>query len=480
MPDHWTLGFLFVLAFEVLGVLSTLHVLMRGPTPQSTIAWAFFLLLFPVLAVPLYWIFGPRKYDGYIDARRTSHSPFDGVVDALREAAIPHIVERDEEAPLVVALERLVRLPLTSGNRPELVVDGEAFERVLFEAIDGARDYLLLQFFIVRADGFGTRLAERLVAAAGRGVRVSFLYDEVGSRALTDRYRRTLRAAGVRIEPFATTRRSHRFQLNFRNHRKLVVADGRVGLVGGINIGDEYLGLHEELSPWRDTFLRVRGPVVLALQLSFLEDWHWATDEIPDWTWEPTPAEDATAGGRTGHALALPTGPADPFETCSLAFVALFNAARDRLWISTPYFVFDAQVMSALQLAALRGVDVRILVPERADYATAYYAGWSYHEDVLEAGCRIFRYQAGFLHQKALLVDDRWALLGTKNLDNRSMRLNFEVSLLLECPVFAREVEAMLEADLARAEEVTTGRLAQKGLWFRLKARTARLFAPIL
>lgn len=479
MMDHWTLGLLF-LAIEGLGVLSAVHVLMRGPTPQGVIAWIFFLVTLPIVAVPLYWVFGPRKYDGYIDARRSTATPFDPVVDRLREDAIPLIVEREVESPLIVAIERLVRLPLTTGNRADLLVDGAAIRDALFAAIDGARTSLVLQFFIVRNDGFGRALQERLIAAAARGVQVAFLYDEIGSHALPGAYRERLGKAGVRMEPFATTRRSHRFQLNFRNHRKLLVVDGALGFVGGLNVGDEYLGLDRRLSPWRDTFVRLRGPAVAALQLSFLEDWHWATDEVPDWPWPLEPAPDAEEAGRLGHAIVLPTGPADPLETCSLVFVALFNAAVDRLWIATPYFVFDAEIMSALELAALRGVDVRILVPEVGDHPMAYYAGWSYHEEALEAGCRIFRYQQGFMHQKVVLVDDRWAMVGTKNLDNRSMRLNFEASLLMECPVFAAEVEAMLESDLARSAELTRGRLAERSPWFRIKSRAARLFAPIL
>ncbi|MEC8493931.1 MAG: cardiolipin synthase [Planctomycetota bacterium] len=479
MLDHWTLALLLI-ALETAGVVSVLHVLMRGPTPQGVLAWSFFLLVLPIFAVPLYWIFGPHKYDGYIDARRTTAAPFHGVVETLREEAVPMIVERDEEAPLIVALERLVRLPLTSGNRAELLVDGDATRAAIFEAIDAARQTVLLQFFIVRDDGFGQGLSARLEAARARGVRVCFIYDEIGSHGLTRRFIRRLRSAGVQIQPFGASRRSHRFQLNFRNHRKVVVIDGALGFVGGLNIGDEYLGLDPELSPWRDTFVRVRGPVVAALQLSFLEDWHWATDQVPDWPWPVLAAPDATEDGRAGHAIALPTGPADPFETCSLAFVALIDAAEDRLWIATPYFVFDAQIMAALQLAALRGVDVRVLVPERADHAMAYYAGWSYHSRVLESGCRIFRYTNGFMHQKVLLVDDRWAMVGTKNLDNRSMRLNFEISLLVECPVFAGEVEDMLQRDFEASGEVTRERLAGLSPWFRLKSRAARLFAPIL
>ncbi len=476
MPDSLTLAGLLLLFVHGAGFLSTIHVLMTGRTPQGVLAWIFFLILLPYIAVPLYWVFGPRHYDGYINARLTSPSPFDPVVDEVSARVDPFIAGGAHENQTIVSLERLVRMPMTGRNHVDLLIDGEATFSALFEAIDAATSFVLVQYFIVHDDEIGRELRDHLIECLERGVRVYFLFDEVGSRKLPKSYVRSLRNRGARVHAFSTTRRSNRFQINFRNHRKMVVVDGRVGFTGGLNCGDEYMGRDPNMSPWRDTFVRLRGPVVQGLQLSFLEDWHWATDEIPDWEWPLQPADD----GPGWHALVLPTGPADAMESGSLVFVALLHAAKERLWISTPYFVFDNQILAALQLAALRGVDVQILVPERADYATAYYAGASFHEEVLLSGCRIFRYQDGFLHQKAILVDDHLALLGTMNLDNRSMRLNFEISVLVDNQGFAAQVEAMLATDFAAAKEVTRARLAEKGAWFRLKSRAARLFAPVL
>ncbi|MFT5732616.1 MAG: cardiolipin synthase [Planctomycetota bacterium] len=476
MFDSWTIAGLLIAVTHGAGVLSAAHVLMTGRTPQGVLAWIFSLVLFPYLAVPLYWVFGPRRYGGYIDARLTSPSPFDAIVDVLQSSGGEFIVDREGGRSALVALERIVRLPFTNGNDVELLIDGEATFSAFFEAISGAENYIAVQFFIVKDDRIGRAMKDALIERARAGIDVRFLFDEVGSRKLPDSYKEELRKAGVRINPFSTTRHSYGFQLNFRNHRKLIVVDGETAFVGGLNCGDEYMGRDPNMSPWRDTFTRVQGPSVQALQLSFIEDWHWATDEIPDWNWEPK----AAPSGVDWNALVLPTGPADTFESCSLLFVALFHTAVDRLWISTPYFVFDAQIISALQLAALRGVDVRILVPERADYETAYFAGWSFYDEILESGCRIFRYRDGFLHQKAVLVDDDLALLGTMNLDNRSMRLNFEVGILVDNPTFAGRVEKMLAADFDAASEVRQRQLAEKPWWFRMKARMARLFAPIL
>ncbi|MEM1452582.1 MAG: cardiolipin synthase [Planctomycetota bacterium] len=481
MLDGWTIAGLLYALFEISGVLSAMHVLMHGRTPQGAIAWLLFLLAIPPLAVPLYWIFGPRKYANYVDSRLKADTPFDPVVDHLREAGEPFIVDLEEgqqglRGSGLVSLERLVRVPFLDHNDVELLIDGTATFDAIFEAIDGAQDYVLLQFFIVKADDIGKKLAAHLIAARERGVRVYFLFDEIGSRKLSASYLRELRGAGAEVKAFSTTRQSHRLQLNFRNHRKIVVADGRVALTGGINVGDEYLGHHQRLSPWRDTFVRVTGPAVQVIQLSFLEDWHWATDEIPEWNWDPA----AAPSGRNRSVLVLPTGPADPMETCSLVFVGLIHGARERLWIATPYFVFDSQVTTALQVAALRGVDVRIIVPGIGDHRSTFFAGWSYYDEVLESGARILKYGDGFPHQKVVLVDDSIAMVGSANLDNRSMRLNFELGVLVEDRDFASEVEAMLQADLDRSTDVRRDEFGRKSFFFRLTARFARLFAPIL
>ena len=475
MPDPTLAGLLY-LAIELIGVASAVHVLLQGRTPQGATAWLFFLVSLPVVAVPLYWIFGPRRYEGYRGARLQGYAVYDPVIDSLRASGERFFIDAPERPPLLVALERLVRLPFLSHNRVELLVDGQRTFDAILEEIAGAERYVLLQFYIVRDDGIGRRLEAALTRALERGVRVYFLFDGIGSAGLSSAYITRLRRAGAQINAFATASRSHRLQLNFRNHRKVVVVDGELAFTGGLNVGDEYLGADPKLSPWRDTFVRLSGPAAQAVQLSLLEDWYWATDELPDWTWVPKPD---VAGGDES-VLIVPTGPADPMESCSLLFVGLIHRAQERLWIATPYFVFDQQITSALQLAALRGVDVRILVPKNGDHAPTYLAGWSYFDEVLESGCRLFQYTDGFCHQKVLLADSDLALVGSANLDNRSMRLNFELGALVEGVLFAAEVASMLEGDLARSEEVQQGDFARKPLHFRLLARFARLFAPIL
>ena len=304
-----------------------------------------------------------------------------------------------------------------------------------------------------------------------------FLYDEVGSRSVrrSRTFERDLTAAGVSIRPFGSNRRwRNPFQINFRNHRKIVVVDGRVAYVGGLNVGDEYIGRDPSFGPWRDTHVRLEGPAVHAVQLSFLEDWYWAAQETPPLDWTPRPV---SPDGQ--NVLVLPTGPADELETCGLFFVHMINAAQQRLWITSPYFVPDPQVMCALQLASLRGVDVRIMLPEHADHLLVYLSSFSYLEEAEQADVKIYRYQPGFMHHKVILVDDHLAAVGTANLDNRSFRLNFEITVLVDDRRFAAQVEEMLRRDFEQCERAHAEDLLQRSFWFRVAVRVARLMSPL-
>ena len=267
----------------------------------------------------------------------------------------------------------------------------------------------------------------------------------------------------------------HRFQVNFRNHRKTVVVDGQVGFIGGLNVGDEYMGRSERFGPWRDTHCRLTGPVVMHLQLVFAEDWHWATQTllIPKLSWNPAPSD------QNMDALIVATGPGDVLETGSLYFCACITRARKRLWIASPYFVPDVDILTALKLAALRGVDVRLLVPEVIDHRTPWLAAFAYFDEIRQAGVRIWRYDDGFMHQKVLLVDDDLASVGTTNMDNRSCRLNFEATAMIFDSRAAAEVAQMLEADFARANRLEKT-LDEQPWSRRVGAPFARLLAPIL
>lgn len=264
-----------------------------------------------------------------------------------------------------------------------------------------------------------------------------------------------------------------RLQLNFRNHRKIVVSDGTMAFIGGLNVGDEYLGRDQRYGGWRDTHLKMAGPVVQAVQLVFLEDWFWATNRVPDLHW------DTRAEATDQIAAIIPTGPADPADSWQLIVAEAANTSRKKLWIASPYFVPDEGVLTALQAAAIRGVDVRILIPERADQLLVWLSAFSYYEQSIPFGVKLFCFQKGFLHQKVMLIDERLASVGTANLDNRSFRLNFEITAFSTDQKFVGEVESMLMADFSSAREATVEDFTGKSFLFRAACRAARLLAPI-
>lgn len=466
-----------VVIFQLLGLLSAVHSIMSARTPQGSIAWAVSLIAIPYVSVPAYWVFGRNKFNGYVLARQNE---LEQLREVIRQAnqEVPDVLDpNDWRSGVVTGAEHLARIPMTGGNRVELLVDGEQTFASIFKGIDAATGYVLIQFYIVRADDLGLRLQSKLIQAANRGVRVLFLYDEIGSIGLPSSYSHELASAGVEIHPFHSRKGSgNRFQLNFRNHRKTVVVDGHSAWVGGHNVGDEYLGKDPDVGHWRDTHMRIDGPAIVGAQLAFVEDWRWATDELLtalNWIPEQLPEGDA-------QSLVIASGPADAMETASLMYTQAINSAVRRIWIASPYFVPDDAVVQALQLAALRGLDVRILIPEKADSRLVRLAAYAFFSEIKAAGVRFYRYQKGFLHEKVVLIDDNVSIVGTANFDNRSFRLNFEISAIVVEQEFAASVESMFENDFEDSRLMKKNEYEEKSFWFKLAVRISRLTAPLL
>jgi len=461
--------------FHVLGLLTSIRAILSVRTAQGAIAWAVSLNTFPYLAVPAYWVFGRTTFEGYVLLRRESEKLLTARQREIARDMDPFRLLPAEEPEGARLLRRLALLPATRGNHAELLIDGETTFDAIFKSIADARDYVLVQSYILRDDGLGRRLKQALITKARDGVRCYVLYDEIGSHDLPAAYPREMEANGVEIRRFNTRKgRANRFQLNFRNHRKIVIVDGNAAYVGGHNVGDEYLGKDPKIGAWRDTHVKVVGPVVQCVQVSWLEDWQWATASTPTLHWKPQ----AAPGGEDGIAFCLPSSPADHFETCTLFFLHAINSAKTRVCIASPYFVPDEQFISALQLAALRGVDVRILLPARSDNPLAHLSSFTFLPELDKSGVQTWRYDAGFLHEKALLVDEICGV-GTANFDNRSFRLNFEITLLSSEPSVVEAVEKMFEADFARSTRAIAADYTARPWWFRLAARASRLMAPI-
>jgi cardiolipin synthase len=475
VPDADALWrWVILVLFYAVGVLHMVHALMHVRTSQGAIAWVLSLLMVPFVAIPLYWLLGRRRFSREVGGRRAKDSRLAALAVGMMERLRRYEVDIPDDDAFERAARILGGLPFTRGNRLELLIDGEETFDNIFETIRSAKRHLCVNFFIVKSDTLGIRFQQALIERARAGVRVFFLFDEFGSYKLPRRYLRELKAAGVECHSFGVNRFWwSRLQLNFRNHRKIVVADGEVALIGGLNVGDEYLGRDARFGGWRDTHLAMRGPVVQAVQLVFLEDWFWASNSMPELDWETRLEETDQI------AAVIPTGPADPADSWQLVVAEAANTSRQKLWIASPYFVPDEGVLTALQAAAIRGVDVRILIPERADHLLVWLSAFSYFEESIPYGVRIFRYQRGFLHQKVMLVDHRLAAVGSANLDNRSFRLNFEITGFSPDPAFVDAVARMLEADFEASVEARVEDFSAKPFLFRAACRVARLMAPI-
>ena len=471
-PAYATLTILL----EVAGILLAMRAILMARTPQSAIAWAGILVVLPIVGIPLFLVFGESRFAGYTRAVSGKFQPLNEALQAI----IRHLDGYKSTFSGVFSesarmAQNLSHLPATSGNEVQLLVDGEATFDAIFEAMDEAKESIWIQFFIIRDDRLGRDLAARLLTAAGRGIKCHVLYDQVGSKALPHSWVEKLRRAGIEVEAFVTNRQFGRnFQINFRNHRKLVIVDSRITFLGGLNVGDEYMGRSRHFGPWRDTHLRVTGPAVAGFQLSFLEDWNYVTRKVPEYRLRPA------SHSHTGSAAVFPiaSGPAEEWSICPAVFLSIINCATRRLWIASPYFVPSSPLFHAICHAAIRGVDVRIILPQKADHHLPWLSAFTYYPKLRAAGVKVWRYELGFMHQKALLADDDIAIVGSINLDYRSFMLNFELSTAVQDKKFASDVETMFLADFDRSRAENLRAFENGSFFFRFKCRAAALMSP--
>ena len=501
-----------VVLLHMLGIAFALESVLTVRTAQGAIAWVISLLTFPYLAVPAYLVFGRKKFEGYFDQREEIEGESEDLIEQTSDTVAQHIIPGAGESSFYTSLRKLARMPATSGNAVELLINGEQTFDSIAAGLTSAEKYILFQFYIIRDDQLGQRLGKIMIDKARVGLNVKVLYDEIGSQGFpATKLCQQMISAGIEVSAFNTRqvrrptkiRKSKtiqrirylrafydflkgliirirgyirsRFQLNFRNHRKIVVVDGQIAWIGGHNVGDEYLGLNKKIGHWRDTHTRVEGPAVLAAEIVFATDYRWATKRALEIDWDSVSLDKGDS-----NILVFPSDPATKFEETGLMYHQLIVDARERIWIASPYFVPDRSIIAALQLAALRGVDVRVIIPDEPDGPFVAMANWSYTKELLPAGVQVYRYQGGFMHQKVLLMDDQISGVGTANFDNRSFRLNFEITLLVDDPAFATKVSTMLEADMQHSRKVYEEDIKNKPFWFPLAMGIARLMSPVL
>ncbi len=449
-------------------------VLLSKKDATATVAWCLLVLFVPLLGALLFWGVGynyllhrVRHRRGERGGHRKQYPHPDGP---------PSHTDRGEH-DLGELAERVNAYPLRRGNALTVYHETEQAFNALLDAIATARQYVHLEYFIFRSDATGNRLLDLLTQKAKERVEVRLLYDSMGSWHLKSRSLRPLVEAGGQVEGFLPLNPLHSLiRINLRNHRKITIVDGRIGFTGGMNIGDDYLGKNPALGYWRDTFVRLEGPAVSDLQRVFSEDWEFVRSEtLSDEKYTPPQPE----AGNVCVQIA-DSGPDQETNTTREIFFLAMTSARRRLWISSPYLVPDNGLFDALRSARYRGVDVRILTLLRPDHYISYYAGWFYAAELLRYGVKIYLYRKGMMHAKTMMVDGGWGMVGSANLDNRSLHLNFEIGCILHDADQVAQLEEAYQHDLDDAIPLDQKTLESRSLVSRALENACRLFTPAL
>lgn len=546
--------FLIIVGIFVLhGIVLSLFVVMENRHPMATIAWILALIFVPFLGALLYFFFGrlrfqrrrrlrARALEPLFSARHHEHPPspealahLQGAHEQQNHSALPEIPRyhrsppptpppasqyhpiqlpssQRDSTPVIALAERIVHSPITLGNRVQILPGGMHTYTAIEYAIESAQHHIHVMYYIFRHDRTGTQLRDALIRRAKAGVRVRFLYDAIGTYSTPASFFQPLRDAGAEVESFLPLQFKLSLQastLNFRNHRKLIVVDGKIGFTGRLNVGDEYKGEQLNLGHWRDTHLQIKGPSVHYLQHVFCEDWCHVTDAIltedayypfgescpeerqnglvesphtPISTEAPDTLPECLRPLKTHQTMAqiIPSGPDHPWFPIRLLFFSAITTARTRVWMTTPYFVPDNAILTALITAALRGVDVRLLLPAQTDHPLVHYAGRSYYRRLLRAGVRLYEYEKGMLHAKTMVVDRHYGTIGSANLDLRSFHTNFEINAWVYGESFAQELEQHYLEDLQNAREIEYDTFEKRSWKERFFEASARVFSPLL
>lgn len=478
------LAFLLSSTMVVNIILAFTIIFFERKNASSTWAWLMVLFFIPILGFILYLIFGRKLSHRNIFIWDTKSRL--GVEKAVNEQL--EIIEQDNlpyKQEVLRQYKELYYLHLkhndaiySQNNHVDLFTDGEEKFSALLRDLERATDHIHMVYYIIRPDQLGTKIADVLIKKAREGVTVRLLYDDMGSRSIGKKYIRRLRHAGIHVEAFFPPKIPKiNLKINFRNHRKIAVIDGKIGYIGGFNIGDEYLGKSEKFGYWRDTHLRVAGDAVQTLQTRFILDWNQASR---------TPIEynkryyiKGNDVGDVGIQV-VSSGPDSDWEQIKYGYIKMILTAKEYVYIQTPYFIPDESLMDALRIAALSGVKIKIMIPNKPDHIFVYWATLSYCGELLNEGAEIYLYQNGFLHAKTIVVDGKLSSVGTANIDVRSFRLNFEVNAFLYDVNMAEKLVSVFKEDIAKSTQMTKSLYEKRSLMIKFKESVSRLLSPIL
>lgn len=470
MSGLWTI-LTVVEALWVVGLAA--WIVLERRSPVATLAWIVTLAWLPAVGILIYYFLGPRRLRRRKVKRAASQKMVEQAIAAIEDETDDPA--RTELAKMIVGAGEAAPL---RAERIELYTEGKDCFDAILGAIAEAKHHIHLSYYIWYDDPIGNRFRDALIEKAKQGVEVRLLLDWIGAYPTGARHLAPLEAAGAKVawfNPVSLTRLRPRYT-NFRTHRKIVVCDGQVGFTGGMNVSEKQSSETYGERAWRDAHLRIDGSAVRALQRVFLEDWHYASGEMPS---GPHYLRRATSHGEELVQIVASGPDADMYAIHKMFFASIATAHR-RVLITTPYFVPDEPIVSALVTAALRGVEVQVIVPAAGDSILVDLAARSYFPELVTAGVKVFEYLPRFVHSKTMVVDDDLAIVGSANMDNRSFRLNFELCAVVYGHRFASKLAAVFEDDLALCREVKPKQIRREPLVQRLGEATARLFSPML
>lgn len=470
-----TLYWLLIIAYGITVISIVGIVLSENRNPVKSLAWITVLLLFPVGGLVLYLFFGRSIKNTHMISRRNKRKLRQGestVTTVIPENYTPEMRQLTELG------RSLCGATFYPDNRVEVYSYGRDKFEALFNDIRAAEEYIHLQYYIIEDDHIGRALRDALIERAKAGVKVRVIYDDFGCWGVSRKFFRSMREAGIDIHPFfKVVFPPFATRINWRNHRKLTVIDGEVAYVGGMNVADRYIDGGSKFGCWRDTHMRITGPAVAAVQYSFAVDWSFMGQSLLQ---EPVDMSLPKGPGEAAGLQMMRCGPTSEWSNVSLYMLKAIGNAKKRVYIQTPYFLPTDAMLSALQAAALSRVDVRVMIPLKSDSSTLTLASYSYIMECLRAGIKIYLFEAGMLHSKTMMIDDRLSAIGSANIDFRSFEHNFEETMF----IFSSEVNATLRAqfmtDLQQSTRVRASVWRRRPIIQKAKESIVRLLSPVL
>jgi cardiolipin synthase len=478
----------FAISYLLNIVLAFVIIFLERKDPTATLAWLLVLFIFPGIGFILYVFlsqnFSRKKlFNMKANAQRTFGDFLNIQQDDFNSGKLVIKDKSIKEHKDIIKMNLFKNQAFfTQNNDIQVFTDGREKFDELFRCIENAKESVHVQYYIVKYDDLGKRLISLLEKKAKEGVEVRFLYDCVGSRYLQKKHIKGIIDAGGKVGSFFSSFFRHlNFKINYRNHRKIVVIDGQIGFIGGFNVGNEYLGLKKKFGYWRDTHIKITGLAVTDLQRRFFLDWGNATKEDLNYQHKYFPHMAEMEESESGIAVQIVTsGPDQTDEIIKQNYVKLISSARESIYIQTPYFIPDASVMETLKIAALSGVDVRIMIPDKPDHVFVYWATYYNIGELLKYGVKIYKYENGFMHAKTLVIDGAVSSVGTANFDVRSFKLNFEIIAIIYDTLKSVELKKIFEDDMKKSLQLTDEIYSKRGIIIKIKESISRLLSPLL